>query len=96
MSEIQKLYTKGNLNSIEELIVRISNYAWKEMTLSQQVELREKAAAELAALEQRIATLEGLLKRIRQWDQLPEFSQKFGDGNYWMREIDAALQERKP
>jgi len=32
-----------------------------------------------------------LLKRIRQWDQLPEFSEKFADGSYWMRCIDDVI-----
>lgn len=36
---------------------------------------------------ERIATLTGLLERIRQWDHLDTA----GDGAYWKREIDGVL-----
>jgi hypothetical protein len=50
MSAINNLYKKEKLNNVEELIARVSNYAWEEMTLQEQGELREQAARELAAL----------------------------------------------
>lgn len=55
---IQSYYKRNDLNHIEELIMRVTNYAWSEMTLLQQGELRENAAAELAAMQARIEKLE--------------------------------------
>lgn len=38
------------VSAISELIERVNNYAWREMTLLEQQELREQAAQELARL----------------------------------------------
>jgi hypothetical protein len=52
MSEhVRALYKKPNVTKAEELIMRVTNYAWSEMTLTEQQELREQAAAELARLQ---------------------------------------------
>lgn len=62
MSALLDLYKKGGLGYIEEMIMKPGNYAWGEMTLLQQGELKEKAAEELAALRARVRVLEdGLL-----------------------------------
>ena len=61
-SIIQSYYKRNDLNHIEELIMRVTNYAWSEMTLSEQGELRETAAAELAAMQARIEKLEAVRK----------------------------------
>lgn len=65
---LQDLYQKGNLGDIEELIARVTNYAWSEMTLSEQGELREKAYAEFNAKVSRIESLEKALKEISEFD----------------------------
>jgi hypothetical protein len=62
MSAINDLYKKEKLNNVEELIARVSNYAWEEMTLQEQGELRERAAAELAAL---LAAGNAIAERLR-------------------------------
>jgi hypothetical protein len=46
-----------------------------------------------AELRARITQLEHLLRRIREWDQLPTCC----DGPYWIREIEAlGLTDRAP
>jgi uncharacterized coiled-coil protein SlyX len=54
MSAIQELYKKINVSKIEDLLMRVTNYAWSEMTLLEQQELRELAATELADLRARL------------------------------------------
>jgi len=39
------------MSDIQKLIDLLHSYAWGEMTLTEQVELKEQAAAELAALQ---------------------------------------------
>jgi len=61
---IQDLYKKGTLTPVEELISKVTNYAWSEMTLLQQQELRKNALAHYASL---LVVAEGMadaLKRV--------------------------------
>ena len=57
MSALQDLYKKGGLGYIAELIMKVGNYAWEEMTLFEQGELREKAAQELTSKMVNITTV---------------------------------------
>ena len=51
MASIQDLYKRNNLGYIEELIMKVTNYAWQEMTLLEQGELRQKAYDEFVELK---------------------------------------------
>lgn len=64
MSALQDLYRKGGLGYIGELIIRVGNYAWGEMTLLEQGELRENAAKELTASKQRIDKYYGIIQEV--------------------------------
>ena len=62
MASIQDLYKRNDLSYIEELIMKVTNYAWEQMTLLEQTELREKAYGEfvkLKAIEQAIKETKG-------------------------------------
>jgi len=48
---INDLFKKKDVIGIEELIMKVGNYAWREMTLSEQYDLKEKAASELLRLQ---------------------------------------------
>jgi hypothetical protein len=64
---VQALYTKPDVSKAELLIMKVTNYAWSEMTLSEQQELREQAAAELTAYRD-------LLTSIRETRHLGSFA----------------------
>lgn len=51
MASIQDLYKRNNLGYIEKLIMKVTNYAWQEMTLLEQGELRQKAYDEFVELK---------------------------------------------
>jgi hypothetical protein len=71
MGAVNNLYKKEKLNNIEELIVKVSNYAWEEMSLQKQGEMREQAAVELAALLAAGNAMADVLKDVcspEEWD----------------------------
>jgi hypothetical protein len=59
---------------------------WQAHAVAYMVE-RDEALAERDAALDELERLRDLVRRLRAWDQLPYT----GDGPYWMREIDAAL-----
>jgi CHASE1-domain containing sensor protein len=64
-------------NHIEELIMKVGNYAWSEMTLLQQGELKEAAAEELSALQKRVEAQDEFILSVREAMELHESHHKF-------------------
>jgi len=76
-SVIQEWYKSNKNTKTQELIMRVTNYAWGEMTLFEQGTLREEAAqeftemtAELLKMREEIQTLKALLYESKQINAL--------------------------
>ncbi len=100
-SVIQEWYKSNKNTKIQELIMRVTNYAWGEMTLFEQGTLREEAAqeftemtAELVKHREEIRTLKELLYEAQYINMLSdgEGGGAWSVNGYLEQRIEKALE----